>query len=136
MTKGFDKHHHRLSELNRFGKDLVRRAKSKCELCGEHNTSFLIYEVPPVPVEPKFEHCIHICEECEHQINKPKLMNVNHWHGLSASVWSEVPAIKVIAVVMLKRLQHDDWASSLLEQIYLEPEIETWLARLESTEFK
>ena len=137
MSKGYEKHHHRMGELNKYGKDLVRRAKSGCELCGEHHGHFLIYEVDPVPETPDFEHCIHICEECHYQINHPKKMDINHWHGLSTTAWSDVPAIQVMAIMMLRRMRdEEEWAKSLLEQLYISPETEKWLEEIEKTNFR
>ncbi len=136
MSKGFDKHNHRSSQLSIFGKALVRRAKGSCELCSTHNTPLQIYEVAPIPEPPQLEHCIHICDNCFQQIEKPKLMDANHWHGLAHAAWSEIPAIQVTAIVLLRRLQHEDWAATLLEQLYLSYEVERWLASLSKTEFE
>ena len=51
-----------------------------------------------------------------------------HWHCLNHAVWSEVPAVQVMSVRLLRRLtgtkQH--WAEELLEQAYLEPDLEEW----------
>ena len=70
MAKGLDKHRERLETLALFGKDLTRRAGSKCELCETSNVKLQIHEVPPVPAEPDFEHCIFICDACQDDIDK------------------------------------------------------------------
>ncbi len=128
MSKASEKHQARLSELNSFGKDLARRSKSHCELCNEHGVKLLIHEVPPVDKEPEFEHCIFICENCQQQIEKPKSMDVNHWHCLHTSIWSEVPPVQVMAVLMAKRLKDKaDFAEELLDQIYLEEDVTQWV---------
>ncbi|MEY8205162.1 MAG: phnA protein, partial [Bermanella sp.] len=105
MSKAADKHKARLNELNSFGKDLARRSKSHCELCDAHGMKLLIHEVPPVAKEPEFEHCILICENCQGQIDKPKSIDINHWHCLHSSIWSEVPAVQVMAVLMAQRIR-------------------------------
>ena len=48
MAKGLDKHRERLEALALFGKDLTRRAGSKCELCETAGVKLQIHEVPPV----------------------------------------------------------------------------------------
>jgi protein PhnA len=136
MSKGYEKHNHRSSQLNIFGKALVRRAKGSCELCGTHHSRFQIYEVEPVPEQPRFEHCIHICEPCYQQISKPKLIEPNHWHGLTHAVWSEIPAIQVTAILMLRRIKHEEWAQTLLEQLYISDEVNSWLSSLHKNDFK
>lgn len=128
MSKGSEKHQARLSELNGFGKDLARRCKSHCELCDTHGMKLVIHEVPPVPKEADFEHCIFICERCQEQIEKPKTLDINYWHCLHTSIWSEVPAVQVMAVLMAKRISDKaDFAEELLDQVYLEEPINQWI---------
>ncbi len=128
MSKAADKHKARLNELNSFGKDLARRSKSHCELCDAHGMKLLIHEVPPVAKEPEFEHCILICENCQGQIDKPKSIDINHWHCLHSSIWSEVPAVQVMAVLMAQRIREKaDFAEELLDQVYLEADISSWI---------
>ncbi|MCM8533656.1 MAG: PhnA domain-containing protein [Lentisphaeraceae bacterium] len=124
MAKGRDEHQARQSELDSFGKDLAKRSKSKCELCGE-STSLMIYEVPPV-VDPEFEKCIMICEPCQEQVEDPKKLNVNHWHCLNETAWSEVPAVQVVVWRLLQQLSSESWAEDLKDQLYLDEEIVEW----------
>ena len=128
MSKGSEKHQARLSELTGFGKDLARRCKSHCEICGSHGVKLVIHEVPPVPKEADFEHCIFICEQCQEQIEKPKRLDINHWHCLHTCIWSEVPAVQVMSMLMAKRIADKaDFAEELLDQIYLEEPIAQWV---------
>jgi len=121
-----------LHALSLFGKDLVRRAKSSCELCGASETSLKIYEVPPVPTEPDYDHCIMVCEICSNQIEKPGTIDANHWRSLSNVIWSEIAAVQVLAVGLLRLLaDKHPWATELMEQLYLSAEIEDWLDRLD-----
>lgn len=128
MSKGAEKHQARQSELNDFGKDLARRSKSHCELCNAHGVKLLIHEVPPVPKQPEFNSCIFICESCKEQIDKPKTTDVNHWHCLHTSIWSEVPAAQVMSVLMANRIADKaSFAEELLDQVYLEQETQDWI---------
>ena len=124
MARGKDEHEARKQEINSFGKDLARRCKSNCELCGE-NTSLEIFEVAPVS-EPNFDKCVMICEACREQVEDAKTMNVNHWHCLNETAWSEVPAVQVLAWRLLKRLEAESWAQDLIEQMYLDEETQEW----------
>ena len=128
MSKGSEKHQARLNELNSFGKNLARRCKSHCELCATHGMRLVIHEVPPVPNHADFEHCIFICEKCQEQIEKPKRLDINYWHCLHTCIWSEVPAVQVMAVLMAKRIcDKADFAEELLDQVYLEEPISQWI---------
>lgn len=132
-AKGLDKHHARQSELSSFGKDLARRCKSHCELCDAHGVKLAIFEVPPVPKQPEFESCIFVCENCQQQIEKPKTLDINHWHCLHTSAWSEHAPVQVMAVLMLKRIQDKaDWAEELLDQLYLTEEVQEWVGKAEA----
>jgi protein PhnA len=130
MAKGLDKHRQRIEALSQFGKDLTRRCGSSCELCGASGTKLQIHEVPPAPTAPDYDHCIMLCEICKEQIEHPKRMDSNHWRCLNGAVWSEVTAVQVMAVSLLKLLDGHDWANELMEQLYLSPESEQWLEKL------
>ncbi|PON19128.1 phnA protein [Candidatus Entotheonella serta] len=137
MAKGFDKHRERLEALELFGKDLTRRAASKCELCETYNVKLQIHEVPPVPAEPELESCIFICNVCKDDIEKlgrksAKDLDRDHWRCLNTSAWSEVPAVQVMAVYLLKQLGDTNWASDLIDSLYVAPEIEDWLEAIKS----
>jgi protein PhnA len=41
-------------------------------------------------------------------------------------MWSQVPAVQVLAWRQLKRLSVEPWAQDLLDMLYLEPELEAW----------
>lgn len=132
MSKGADKHQGRLSELNSFGKDLARRCKSHCELCGNHGVKLVIQEVPPIPKQPEFDQCIFICEACQEQVKQTKKRDVNYWHCLHSAIWSEVPAVQIMAVLIAKSIADKaDYASELLDQVYLDDEQQTWITDAE-----
>ncbi len=132
MSKGHARHQERHHGLSLYGKDLVRRCSSHCELCDAHGVKLAIFEVPPVPSEPDFEHCVMLCETCSEQIERPKMRDANHWRCLNHSVWSSVTAVKIMAVAMLQSLaEQESWAQELLEQIYLEPEESEWLDKID-----
>ena len=124
MAKGRDEHQARLNIISSFGKDLAKRCKSKCELCGE-NTSLEIFEVPPVS-EPDFEKCVMLCAPCREQVEDPDKLNVNHWHCLNETAWSEIPAVQVLVWRLLGHLSTERWAQDLKDQLYLDEEVIEW----------
>ncbi|WP_426416331.1 phnA protein [Aestuariirhabdus sp. LZHN29] len=128
MAKGLDKHRARQDSLSWFGKDLARRASSCCELCEASGVKLVTHEVEPVPVEPEFERCILICEDCQQQLLNPKRVQADHWRLLGRAVWSTEPAVQVVAVRMARQLAtRYDWAQEILDPLFLDPEVEQWV---------
>ncbi|WP_299457455.1 alkylphosphonate utilization protein [uncultured Microscilla sp.] len=105
-------------------KELLARSQSKCELCSVTN-GLKVYEVPPT-AENTAEQSALVCNTCLEQIEAPEKTDPNHWRCLNDSMWSQVPAIQVIAWRMLTRLQGEGWPSDLLDILYLEEETLAW----------
>ncbi|MBT8042772.1 MAG: hypothetical protein KJN98_06345 [Pontiella sp.] len=128
MTTGFKGKFHRQNMLSRFAKDLVRRSRSHCELCSKNGVKLEAYELLPLEEEPFVDGCIFICDGCRKQILEPKKMIPSYWRCLNNALWSEVPAVQVMAVRMLRRLssREEHWAQELLEHSYLDPDLEAW----------
>lgn len=103
---------------------LLQRSDSRCELCAS-DSNLMVYAVPPVD-EPGVDNSIMICELCNAQINDPEKMDANHWRCLSGSMWSQVPAVQVMAWRLLKRLSAEGWAQDLLDTFYLDEETQRW----------
>lgn len=127
MAKGYELHQIRMMALQGMGKDLARRAKSKCELTGEAGVSLRPYEVPPAPEDPDIERTLLISERCHEMLQNPKLLTGREWQCLAETVWSELPAAQVVAWRMLRELaKREDWAREVLEDVFLDPEVEEW----------
>jgi len=105
-------------------KALQARSESKCELCGT-TENLSVYEVPPTSNDSADE-CILICEICKQQIENPEKVDANHWRCLNDSMWSQVPAVQVMAWRMLTRLSAEGWPQELLDMLYLDDETLTW----------
>ncbi len=103
---------------------LQSRSNSKCELCSASN-NLKIYEVPP-DSDGSAEQSILICETCNDQIKNPDHADTNHWRCLNDSMWSQVPAVQVIAWRMLYRLRTESWPQDLLDMLYLDDETLAW----------
>ena len=127
MAKGYDTNQLRLQALQGLGKDLARRAKSKCELTGAAGVPLRAYEVPPVPQEPELDRILLLCEACHEAIARPAAVNSREWHCLGEAIWSDFPALQVVAWRLLNQLAaRDDWARQVLEEASLEPDVEDW----------
>ncbi len=104
---------------------LRQRSEDKCELCGATD-NLSVYEVPPV-AEAHSDKCILACSTCKDQLEGTTELDVNHWHCLNDSMWSQVPAVQVVAWRMLKRLSVDQgWAHDLLDMMYMDDETRQW----------
>lgn len=103
---------------------LKDRSESKCELCTSVN-NLSIYEVPPTS-NANTDNSIYICDVCKSQIEKSEQLNPDHWKILSETMWSEYPAVQVVAWRMLSRLRNESWASDNLEILYLDDENLEW----------
>lgn len=127
MGKGYEQHQTRVMALQAIGKDLARRAKSKCELTGAAGVPLRPYEVPPVANEPDLDRTLLVSEECHEALARPDKLAGRTWQCLAEVVWSEMPAVQVVAWRMLNRLaQKEDWAREVIEEVFLDPEVEEW----------
>jgi len=105
-------------------KELQSRSESKCELCGA-TENLSVYEVPPES-NGNPEQSVLICKTCKEQIEDPAKMNANHWRCLNDSMWSQVPAVQVMAWRMLTRLTNEGWPQDLLDMLYLDDDLLAW----------
>lgn len=127
MGKGYDTHQARVLAMQGLGKDLARRAKSKCELTGVSGVPLKPYEVPPVGEDPDIERTLLISEACHAVLEKPDRLKGREWQCLAEVVWSEMPAVQVVAWRMLNCLaKREDWAREVIEEVFLDKEVEAW----------
>jgi protein PhnA len=107
----------------KIDKKLSERSNHSCELCGSQDELQVITVAPDNYSENK----IVVCETCKTQIDQPDTMDENHWRCLNESMWSEVPAVQVMAWRLLHRLKTKaDWAQDLLDMMYLDDETLDW----------
>jgi len=103
---------------------LLERSESKCVLCSASN-NLSVYEVPPESNGHE-EQCVIICDTCQDQIENPEKVDINHWRCLNDSMWSQVPAVQVMAWRMLTRLSAEGWPQELLDMLYLDDDTLAW----------
>ena len=112
--------------------ELVTRAGGACELCAD-GTDLAPVDVSQAPGAGA-ETALLACANCRAQLAETS--DVNHWRCLTTSMWSEVPAVQVLAFRTHSSLATDaPWAAELLEQLYLEDNVRAWAeAGLTSTQ--
>jgi protein PhnA len=105
-------------------KELQERSGSVCELCGaSHDLN--VYEVQPTS-KGGADESVLVCATCLEQIENPDKVDINHWRCLNDSMWSQVPAVQVMAWRMLNRLRAEGWPQDLLDMLYLEEDVLNW----------
>ncbi|MDG1494969.1 MAG: PhnA domain-containing protein [Porticoccaceae bacterium] len=112
--------------------DLHARSGSACELCG-NSENLSAYELPPNS-DGSTEQSLLACDICLEQINNPEKVDINHWRCLNDSMWSQVPAVQVMAWRMLTRLSAEGWPQELLDMMYLDDETLAWAKSALATE--
>ncbi len=103
---------------------LQARSESKCELCGATD-NLALYAVPPNSTGV-VDDSLLACATCRDQIDNPERVDANHWRCLNDSMWSQVPAVQVVAWRMLTRLRAEGWPQDLLDMLYLDDATLTW----------
>ena len=130
MAKGYELHQARMMALQGMGKDLARRAKSRCEVTGASGVPLKAYEVPPVPEVPDFDRTLLVSDEVMEALARPERLAGRKWQCLVDAVWSDQPAVQVVAWRMLRELaKREDWAREALDEVFLDPEVEEWAGK-------
>ena len=126
-AKGREKHQARLQALSSLGTPLSRRASSRCELCSGGGIPLRPHEVAPETNSPEFERCILICSRCRDGV-EGKSIAPQEWRFLEDVAWTEIAPLQVAAVRILRSFSRSEpWAASLLDTLYLSPDVEEWL---------
>ena len=127
-----------------LGRELSRRAKSRCELCSA-STSLSIFEVPPLPEEPSVARSLFLCEVCHQrlavvlpnpkkksQLNEGGLFQSNDILFLQGKVWAEISVVQVAAILLSYKAKNlgYGWAIEMIDGIYMEENVEHWLQEL------
>lgn len=103
---------------------LGERSGGQCELCKSTN-GLGVYELPP-DTGMAADTSILVCAKCLAQLEKKEQLDSEHWRCLTESMWSEIPAVQVVAWRMLNRLRGESWASENLDMLYLSEEHLAW----------
>jgi protein PhnA len=113
-------HEARQQAVAALGRGLSRRARSRCELCGEGGP-LAVVEVAGGPEDPEEDWAALLCERCRDLPSaEPATLRF-----LEGAVWSETVPAKVLAVRAARELAARDvaWARDLLDGLWLEDEL-------------
>jgi protein PhnA len=83
-----------------------------CELCGS-GEDVTVLELPVS--DGSEDQSIYVCTHCKSQIESGEL-DETHFNCLNDAMWSEVPAVKVMAYILWNKLGRQD----MVEMMYLE----------------
>lgn len=103
---------------------LLQRANACCELCGS-SANLEVHEVPSSPAVSS-DCSILLCDVCLSQVDETQEIDNNHMRCLNDSMWSQVPAVQVVAWRMLNRLSSEIWAQDAIDMLYLEEDTLKW----------
>ncbi|MBS7563285.1 PhnA domain-containing protein [Mucilaginibacter sp. Bleaf8] len=101
---------------------LNERSNNCCELCklaGELS----VYTVKP---ENHQDNEILICASCLSELQKGTQTNSQYWRFLTETMWSEIPAVQVMAWRVLSVLKNETWAADSLDMLYMDDETLNW----------
>jgi len=107
-----------------LGKDLSRRARSRCELC-DQAASLKVLPVPP-PEEADPDAAILACDRCRALAGGGRIEDPPALRFLETAAWSETAPVQIVAVRLLRRLVEEaevTWASDVLDALWLPDEI-------------
>ena len=133
MARGYDEARDRKNKVSLFGKTLVRRSKSTCELCGETGQKLNIFEVGKIETEPDYDRCVHICNICMDTIERLQKANENDLRFLNHAIWSEVYIVKAMAIDIIKQIEGKySWIDDLVDMVYMDEELEIILKKIKN----
>jgi len=122
MAKGLEQHQAHKRALAALGKNLSRRAGSRCELC-EATEGLQVIEILSAE-EPDEDAAILACERCRTALSKGPNPTDN-LRALEGTAWSEVTPVQVAAIRMLRALSKSEvpWAQETLDALWIADEI-------------
>jgi protein PhnA len=105
-------------------RELNKRSGGQCELCTA-TENLEVYTVMPTQ-KGGIDESVFACVTCIDQIEKRDNLDLNHWRCLNDSIWSEQPAVQVVAWRMLSRMRAAGWPQELLDMMYLDEDTLAW----------
>ncbi|MDP5361843.1 MAG: alkylphosphonate utilization protein [Paracoccaceae bacterium] len=96
-----------------------------CPLCATPDAPLLSHPVSGGPDDASVE----ICLTCIASLDAPE---GDHFRSLASTMWSDDPAVQVLAARTLAKLQ-TPWAQDLLDQLYLDEDTQAWADNVAAT---
>ena len=125
MASRRDAHQAHQQAVAALGKNLSRRARSRCELC-EASTRLSVVEVAGGPEEPEEDWAVMVCADCAQALEGRDPRSDAELRFLEGAAWSEIVPVQVTAVRLAKQLAERQvtWAVDLVDGLYLDPDVE------------
>ena len=98
------------------------------ELAGKHSVAEVAQYLKAHPNYAEALETLTESSASRGQLEQPDTTEVNHWRCLGDSMWSQVPAVQVMAWRQLKALvaRGELWAQDMLDMMYMEDEVKAW----------
>ncbi|MFM2161107.1 MAG: hypothetical protein RLZZ383_619 [Pseudomonadota bacterium] len=104
-----------------LGKDITRRARSVCELCGGRDSPRL-FELAPFPSEPTPERTLLACARCRAWLEEDDAVDLDAAHFLGGAVWHALPAVRLAAGRLLHLVAKPPlWVMDAVEACGVDP---------------
>jgi protein PhnA len=97
---------------------ILQRANNSCEICSNQSETFFTYIVPTHAHNTDAD-CVLLCPNCNTSIGSNDYSITENWRGIQGSIWSEVPAVKVLSYKIAQQLPATDWAQEVMDSAYL-----------------
>jgi len=133
MAKWTGRSKARKNNIAEFGKEMVRRSKSTCELCGESGRSLSVYEIGKTDENADLERCIHVCDECKNTIKKLNKAGENDLRFLNHAIWSEENTVKAAALHIISEIEDRSrysWIEDLVDMVYIDNDLKDICERM------
>lgn len=108
-----------------MNKILQARAHEACEICEATTDALIAYNVPPKS-EDDAEYQVALCAACHEAISSKNYTDPTRFTNLVSTIWSEIPAVKVLSYKVLGELRDQSWATEAMENAYLTEEEQAW----------
>jgi len=103
---------------------LETRSGNACELC--KSTAGLTGFLVEGGTELGADASVLVCGRCLEQASGAVEKDAHHFMCLNDSMWSQIPAVQVLAWRLLQELSNESWAQSALDMLYMDDELMTW----------
>lgn len=114
MARGRQQHQDYLDALSLLGKDLARRARSKCEL-SQSSGPLKAFDLLGSDHEPELDHVVLVSEPVHRMLEATKLgVSRDEVRYLEEAVWSTEAAVRHAAVRLLEKIDAP-WAREAID---------------------
>ena len=129
-----ESHQERARAVAALGKELAKRARSRCELCGQTSEDLLgeklrPFELTPLQAVPNLDWLLLLCPTCQ-GLSEQLPTDTSALYFLKETCWSETQPVQVFSLRALRSLANtgSHWAVETLENCYVDEAIESLIS--------